>query len=585
MFEDERKNTKKNKCIRINLWDNSKKNDSKNINAVLKSFFYQLAYANAKKNHNFSNYINYRFNKNQGRVSLKIATRWFFLLLGIAAMLLCTFYSLNTLNLSLFYNISETIPPFENNKILRIMYSLRYMFLVFAGFVIVWAIGIAAPVFTSWKSEGKYNIDNSDISDVYALIMKRLLHGTNKLIVFIDDLDRISNYDTVINFLKELYKCINLLPKVQSEKIMFVVSLKPEEKLKKRSNENLEKIYPKIFDYTLNIKPMHCETYYDVVKDLLLQKKKQLTIEFSHYKKDLISTLLKDLSWLYDDEHLSIREIKERLNESFLLYQTLRSRDYKSSSVELKKTAAVTLLKRKFPLIYNYIIADEHGFSELVRECFRLNDLKSISEKVYNYINDLKQDVVSTNTSEVIDILSKMLYERYIEDDFAMYFYNYPKHSYIKTLDEKELFDSLIHNNELFIKIDNDNSKIQNIIKSKGGIVINEAFSKFHMDTIPVIVYKNEYLFRYIIERLPKQRTMIYEEFKKECSILSTTNTSFFDLLSIVLNYSFSKIIFDELINITLTELKQFLISLSNQTQESVINIRKQLINKLKSNI
>ena len=139
--------------------------------------------------------------------------------------------------------------------------------------------------------------------------------------------------------------------------------MKPEEKLKKVSNDNLEKIYPKIFDYTLNIKPIHCETYFDVVKDLLLQKEKQLTIEFSHYKKDLISTILKDLSWLYEDEHLTIRELKERLNESFLLYQTLRSRDYKSSSVELKKAAAVTFLKRKYPFIYNSIIANKVGTS------------------------------------------------------------------------------------------------------------------------------------------------------------------------------------------------------------------------------
>ena len=585
MFEKERKNYKKNKIIRINLWGNSKKSNPKNLNSVLKSFFYQLAYGNLEKNQNFSNYINYRFNKNQGRVSFKIATKSFFILLCIAALLMFVFYSLNSLDFSYFFNINTNIPPFETNKFLCVLYSLRYIFPVLAGGGIVWAIGIAAPVFSTWKSEGNYNIDNSDISDVYTLIMKRLLKGTKKIIVFIDDLDRISNYDTVIKFLKELYKCTNLLPKEQTKKIVFIVSLKPEEILQNVSNEKNEKIYPKIFDYTLNIKPIHCETYYDVVKDLLLQNIDQLQKQFNHYKKDLISSLLKDLSWLYNDENLTIREIKERLNETFLLYQTLRSRDHKSSSVELKKAAAVTFLKRKYPFIYNSIIADEKGFAELVRDCFRINDIETISKKVNTFINNKEQNEEQSENSKVIKALSKMLSEEIIEEDFALYFYNYPKHSYIKTLDEKELFDSLIHNNEEFTKIDRDNSRIQYIIRNKGGFVINEAFSKFHFTTIPTIVYKNEYLFRYVIEELPKQRTIIYEEFKKGCKVLSTDENAIFDLLSIVLNYSFFKLYRDELVRVTLSELQNFLIQLTKQSKNSVLVIRKQLITKLKSNI
>ena len=38
--------------------------DDETFQAVMKSFFYQLAYGNLKRNKNFSEYINNRFNKN-----------------------------------------------------------------------------------------------------------------------------------------------------------------------------------------------------------------------------------------------------------------------------------------------------------------------------------------------------------------------------------------------------------------------------------------------------------------------------------------------------------------------------------------
>lgn len=582
MLEEKRRN-KKNKIIRINLWDNNLKSSKKTYNSVFKSFLYQLSYGNSKKNRNFSDYINFRFNKNQGRVSLKLATRKSFFFVGLAAILITLFYTLNCINFDFFYKNGEDGVPFQNNTFLYIAYTLRYLFLILAGSSFFVAVRMAAPIFSSWKSEGKYNIDNSDISDVYTLIIDRLLKKNKKVIVFIDDLDRMATYETVINFLKELYKCINLLSKEQSEKIVFVVSLKPEELLQGGSN-SIESIYPKIFDYTLNIKPIHCETYYDVVKDLLLQKKDLLDREFNFFDKDIISKLLKDLCWLYIDEQLTIREIKERLNETFLLYQTLRSRDYKSSSVELKKAAAVIFLKRKFPDFYYDIIANEHNFAVFIRNCFKITDFNQLEEKVEVFVNEIESKQGRNDTSEFIKTVAKILYDNLIEDDFAMYFYNYPKHSYIKTLDEKELFDSLTLNKTDFLEIDKDGSKIQKIIHNKNGFVIKEAFTKFPPEVIPDIVYESESIFRFVIERLPNQKKQIFDEFETDCKVLSKDNTDFLKLLNTVLNYSFSENLYSEIVKATLTQLKKTLKLLGTESEESVIIIRKQIIEVLKSN-
>ena len=301
-----------------------------------------MAYANSKKNRNFSDYVNYRFKNDQGKVSLKIATRSFFIWIFFAAVFLISFISINKMDFLL-----------EQDSCFRFLYLFRYVLLLIAGLLVGIAIWKAAPIFTSWKSEGKYKVDNSDIFELYSLIVKRLIKGkVDKVIIFVDDLDRIEDHKTIVLFLKELYRFVNLLEKEQANKLLFVVSLKPEEILKQEKGESTEKIYPKIFDYTLNIKPIHCETYYDIVKDLLEQKKSLILKLFNDSDDDNINLILKDLKWLYSDENLTIREIKERLNETFLLYQMLRARDYKSSSVQLNKAAAVTYLKRRHSKIY-----------------------------------------------------------------------------------------------------------------------------------------------------------------------------------------------------------------------------------------
>lgn len=587
MFENHEKE-KKNKTIRINLWDEyfGTKGDEK-FQAVMKSFFYQLAYGNTKHNKNFSEYINNRFNKNQGRVSFRLATRKSFILIGFAALLVLLFFSFNNISIEILKYLKEVfeITPIEK-AFFSILYSIRYSFLVGAGALIVWATIIAAPVFMSWKSEGTYTIDNSDISEIYTLIVGRILsRGKKKVIVFIDDLDRTANRDTVICFLKELYRSINLLPEEYSKKILFIISLKAEETLKNKENDS-EKIYPKIFDYTLHIKSIHCDNYYDVVNDLLVQNKENLKKAFPEYGETAVSKVLAELKWLYQDENLTIRELKDRLNETFLLYQTLHARDYKNSSVKLNKSAAVTFLKRKYPEYYYNILGNEHKFAELIRECYKISDNKEVLKKVTTFFDSIFEVKIKTEEDlEFLNKLSDMLAQNLIDDDFALYLYNYPRHSYIKTLDEKELFNSITLDNKKFLTIDNFDEKLEKIIKVGKGFAIIDAFEKFPSDKIPEIIYESEQIFKFVIENLAPQRKLLYKEIENECKKITVESIEFYNRLSKILNYKFDKNIYDEIVTKADTALFENLKALNAVFDENIVDVRKKLILSLSKKI
>ena len=329
---------KHDKIVNINLWGqfSKKGKDVKETDPLLKSFLYQLAYANNKWNDHFARYINSRFNKNNGKIGFSIATRKIFFLLFFAALFILLFFTFNSLNIPVI-DITDKEKFFKANlwkQILTVLSYSRFFILVFGFSFIILAVRLAAPAFTSWKSEGNYTPDNSDVYEIYLMIIKRLFHlpipklvtfilrkiRHNKCIVFIDDLDRTSDKTTVVEFLKEIYKYLHLLPDPLQKKIVFIISLKSESLLK-LSGMGLHKsdsnnIYSKIFDYTLSIKQIHNENYRDIVENLLEQEKESIIALYNKCNKTiddentLIKKVVAELKWIYSDENITIREIK-----------------------------------------------------------------------------------------------------------------------------------------------------------------------------------------------------------------------------------------------------------------------------------
>lgn len=524
------RNKKEDTVININLWGNFSSNQDSN-NSLIKSFLFQLAYANKAKNHHFAKYVNARFNKNNGKVGFAIATKGTYFLLIFSLFLFGVFFTFNSLG-----SIKEVV---LDNWFLSFLSKTRYFSFSVGLFLVIIGISIAAPVFSSWKSEGQYTPGDSDIYDIYLKIINRITKKVKKCIVLVDDLDRASEKNDVLNFLKEIYKCVHLLPLETQNKIVFIISLKSETSFDvDNENPDLKNLYSKVFDYTQSIKTIHNENYRAVVQELLNQEKDSICLFgkriLGNTIKDetIILTFLNELKWIYNDENLTIREIKERLNETFLLYQTLFERQYENPSVELRKCASVIFLKRKYEKEYNLILRHELDFAKLIRKCNK--DKNCLDSEFASAV------FLESIEFELKNILKKMILDDVIEDDFSMYFYSYPKGSYIKSVSEKEVFDALIHDNDVFYWDEDYEEKIDEAVNKKQGKVIDEAFEKYLSDSVPSIIYQNQTLFSYIVNNHRKQRIIIEKEIKKEIDDFLEDEAKPFEKIKAVLKFDYN---------------------------------------------
>lgn len=588
LLEKDRRNNK-DRIININLWgqfsNRQDKNEDKKITSesLIKSFLYQLAFANDKSNASFAKYINARLSKNNGKLGVAYSTKQVFIWLAISALFFIIFLTCNSSSLNI-QELTKNIPCLQN--CIPIVLCLKYLFgAIGIAFLIVATI-IATPVFSTWKSEGNRNPDDSDIYEIYFQIVHRISsQKKRKCIIFIDDLDRTSEKKAVVSFLKEIYKCVHLLPDDMQTQMIFIISLKAESLLdieeKDVYNPDLVNIYSKIFDYTLNIKQIHNENYREVVSELLEQEKEPICLlenKIQNHKKsekEILANTLSDLKWIYSDENVTIRELKERLNESFLLYQTLLERNYENPSIELKKCAAVTFLKRKFEKDYNEILLNEKSFAQLIRDCNKSDDKDEMSNII------TKSTIFKDTTSNQIKTtIKEMIISRVIEDDFSMYLYSYPKHSYIKSAAEKELFDALIHDDLDYLADKSTADNIKYIINEKSGKIIDEAINKYLQASVPNIIYENESLFKYVIEKFTQQKSTIFNRLLNEIENFIMEFTLSINHVVNTVKFTFDEQIKNKLID-TLNDTA--IAALKNLTKkEDVESCRKKLLSEFK---
>ena len=442
--------------IYINLWDciykheNEDSNNKNRISIFTKSFLYQFAAGYGNKS--FSTYINQRLSKNYGKLSLSTSgwkgTKF---LVGIALFLF----------LVLFIGKIPINIPIENWNI-----TIPYQFFLFFSIILLWlTLQNENFLFSLWDSQGKIEPSDTDTFEIFKEIIAKLKPKSKRRLIIIEDLDRTDDAFVVISLLKELYRFINLLSSNERDKYVFIVSLKSEESLisQKSMNENKESlsIYSKIFDYTVWIRPLHFENTKAIFKQLL---------ESQGFYENKVKDILSQLYWIMQGEGLSVREIKDRLNETFLLYSSLRNRDSSKDSVTYKKCAVVVYLQRQYPKIFQKLIQEEKKFSEYVNNFYYNASKLDIS--IFNF----ESTIVSNEELEIFNNdFIKMFENKDIENDFSMYFYNYPSNAYIKTLEEKTVYDAIIKNDTSFITAENNKKIIQKVVTEKESKVIYDA--------------------------------------------------------------------------------------------------------------
>lgn len=517
--------------IFINLWDclsTTDNNDEKNnVSYFTKSFLYQLALGNQNHN-NFSRYINQRLSKNYGKLSFALAKKktlcWIFLL-GISLVL---FFILkdsllpDTIGKFILKDIQKLKELFWY-RFIMFLSSVRYIFLFLAGISLYNALKNNNILFSLWDSQGKIEPTDTDCFEVFEEIISKITNECDdkKQLIIIEDLDRSDNSKAVLALLKEIYRFNNLLSTEERNKIVFIVSLKSEASLLEASNEigknyqKAQQIYSKIFDYTVWIRPIHFANAREIIAVLL---KEQID-------ENTVNQELSKLYWIMKGDNLTVREIKDRLNETYLLYQSLTSRK-DNSSVDLKKCACVVYLQRQYPDEFLNLTSKETELAELIEKfSYKYGgDITLITNDDFDFIY---KRIINENNQETIiksekfeEEFKKILEEKIIENDYRMYFYNYPASSYIMTGHEKNVYDFITFDKTTLNQEDLNNA-IKITINDYNGTVIKNALNEIeHVNNkYGVAIFLNELLFEYVF--LYKKDYVIesfQEYFQKSCN-------------------------------------------------------------------
>lgn len=470
---EKRKNSLFYKFCYVNMWSHLTENCD-NIE-LHKTFIYQLANQISKKK---GQYVSKRINENYGLFNIRAnsATKqmWlmismFFVIIGFAFTEFYDKYTKVILSSDFFIN--------HNTEIGIISF-------VFAALIIMFLLFNTDVVFSSNKSDAKIRkIDENEIMDIYNSYILKRSFCLKKYIVVIEDLDRTENYKAVMQFLKELRKYYIS----EKSNIVFIVNIKPEGLIKKdfqnsaknpnvsnRNNEeddaiNTDKnnyeeceIFPKIFDYILDLKTINYLNYDKIILHLLEEKEKYLeNLGLSIWKNKKKKELISDFEWiiLSRDRNIGIREIKERLNYSISIYHSFKSK-FPKDQVSYKKCAVAAYLQSAYS--YEYYAMIDVGIDKILD--IYAKDKNISSENLQNALAALFG--INNVSLYFAEDLLRILRNKCLEEDYRNYYYNIPKNSKIYSAEELKLINTIIYNNDAHFVDESSLKELTNLVNN-----------------------------------------------------------------------------------------------------------------------
>lgn len=477
------------KPIKINLWDCLKK-DSKNeekVSLLTRSFLYQLSSGHGYK---FGSFINKILSKNYGNISFGVNTRrfwWMFVLSGILFVL----YKISTLTNT---GIMKFLP--ETYSILASAFRLASPVFLFLTFLfLILGIKDTYIAFSHWKMQEKRELEINDVYDTYSTIIKKIIpfRKNRKRLIIIEDLDRVSDREIVIDFLKELYRFHDSLGEY-SNRFVFLVSIKPEALLKPNNTD--ENIYAKIFDTIISLKPIHFDDYDSVLLKLIDNNPIQKSELQDLIEAKFDETLPQSFKWIKMGENLTLRDLKYRLNHATAIMLSIKSKNYRvRTAANFEACTAIAYFESHYPKEYYKLIKNELNFAEFMRATPEIiNDsTKDVHQTLVTSFNTIFQNTNSTAYSKnFVDELCGLVAAGIFNDDFRMYFYTYPKGSPIKTTEERELCNYLLFPN-LHKTHDNLDDIVEQVFKTSKNIIIDNTLKS--LEKFPLVVLENTTLF------------------------------------------------------------------------------------------
>lgn len=277
--------------IRVNMWDSLKqvKKDNKqkgnkeeefedgDLSSLDKSFLYQVALNSGKKH--LARHVNKRLDKSNGFISFTLKSLKFWLYFFFAAIFIAIGIILQASDFSL------DIPLAISNKIINLNINNKISLVGYLIAIIILLFGLrdGSVAFSSWKSEREKPFDSSDVFSIYSEIIdcirpKKFCPWSKKRVIIIEDLDRLGKEDIglITNFIKEVYRFSSLSKNCG---ISFIVSIKPAAQLYPDRNDNEFSLdYDKVFDFIVDLRPIHIDDFDTILKGLLNKKIDELKI-------------------------------------------------------------------------------------------------------------------------------------------------------------------------------------------------------------------------------------------------------------------------------------------------------------------
>lgn len=491
-LEETNKNKPTNKPIKINMWDCLSKvlgegKEPESVSTLTKSFLYQLANGHSTK---FGRYINKLLSKNYGNISFSSNNDNRFIRNFLIAGILFTIYKILGVSGT---GIMQYIPWF--NPVASFLKVGAPAFLLGAIIFAFWGLKDTFIAFSHWKMPNRREPEINDVYDTYSLITEKIIPDEGKQLVFIDDLDRIDKKNLIVEFLKELYRFQDSLGN-EKNKLVFIISIKPESQLESESKKDDKiNVYSKIFDITISLKPIHFDDYDSLLLKLIdgnLEQRRKLErlLGISFEKR-----VPPEFKWIKRGTNLTLRNMKDRLNQSISIMIALKNKDYKvKTSAKFKSCAAVAYLEDQHQKDYYELIKHETEFSEFMQSTREIMDKNGPEEKLQKiteaFSNHFKEMKFSPNFAT--DFCEMIRYGDF-NDDYRMYFYTYPKGSHIKTTDERTLCDYILLPNSHSQHKDLDEVVARVFESGKNEIIKNTIRS---LDVYPSVLIENDTLFK-----------------------------------------------------------------------------------------
>lgn len=488
----EKSEHEKEQFVKISMWSNitDEGNKKEGTHSFHKSFLYQIA---SQIDFKTGTYVSRRLSRNYGLLKLSLKDRKSSIVAVVFVLLLSITLFSNSLGM-LFPQINGTID------------IVKFTSAVGAFIILIILLIKADIVFSSNKSEGNLNIDDNEIMDLYRSTIlserrpcvRRRTKPQNsdykkKYIIVVEDLDRSNDSKVVINFLKEIrkYYLSDELKSKYKNDLTFIITVKPESLLKGNTNidinseQNSESLYAKLFDYTVNLQTINIDNYEAVLSGLLNEKEDQIR-ELKIVNPNVPIMKIPGMQWIIRERKLGIREMKERLNIAFTIYESLNKKFGEKNVIIFEKCAVVAYLTTAF------------------EDDFYKTDDRAFEKMIENYLKfgiDADYDEIMPNVSEEYrSIVVELIDAKLIDNTYRTYFYNFPKNSYLYTSDESQIINAILYEEQ----IDNI-EEVARRVEQTGSDIIYKSIDKINdlKLSLPDIVFENETLYNNALSNFP----------------------------------------------------------------------------------